>query len=136
MSDTTSHVEVKMGSDRSFGLIIGAVFFIIALWPVLSGAGPRLWALIVTAAFGGTALIFPDLLAPLNRIWFRFGLLLNRIVSPIVMGIIFFLTVVPIGLIRKAFKPDPLGVTFDAEAESYWIVRTDETKPTDMKKQF
>ncbi len=136
MSDTTSHVEVKMGSDRSFGLIIGAVFLIIALWPLLSGASPRLWALVIAAMFGGAALVAPAILAPLNRVWFRFGLLLNRIVSPIVMGIIFFLTVVPIGLIRRVFKPDPLDVAFDKEAESYWIVRTDETKPTDMKKQF
>lgn len=136
MSDHTSHTEIKVGSNRSFGLVIGGVFLIIAVFPVLFGGELRLWALAVSAVFAGLGLARPAVLQPLNIAWFRFGMLLNRIISPIVMGIIFFVTVTPIALVRRLRAGDPLSQRFDPEADSYWIVRSAEDRPTDMKKQF
>lgn len=136
MSDVASHTEVEMGSERSFGIVFAVVFAIIAFWPVLfHGGSVRLWALAVAAVFLVVAFAAPQVLKPLNRLWFLFGLLLSKIISPIVMGIIFFVTVTPIGLIRRMKNPDPLNQAFDADAPSYWITR-DASAQTTMKKQF
>lgn len=125
-----------MGSERSFGIVFAIVFAIIALWPlVFHGGGIRLWAAAIAVAFLVIGFAAPHLLKPLNRLWFLFGLLLSKIISPIVMGIIFFVTVTPIGLIRRMKNPDPLNQNFDSAAESYWLVRDKDTK-TSMRKQF
>lgn len=137
MSELQGNTEIKMGSDRSFGLVFAVVFLLIALWPVLHGNTPRFWSMAVVAIFLGLALVSPDLLHPLNRLWFRFGLLLNKIVSPIVMGILFFFTVTPISLIRRIRNRDPLNQKLDPSAKSYWIMMDDEAPPkTSMRKQF
>lgn len=137
MSDVNAHTEVEMGSNRSFGLVFAGVFALIAFWPVLGGGPVRLWALIIAAVFLAVSFLAPDVLRPLNRLWFLFGMLLSKIVSPIVMGIIFFVTVTPIGLIRRMRHPDPLNQAFDPAAESYWIDRDKaELAPTSMRKQF
>lgn len=136
MSDVTSHTEVEMGSERSFGIVFAVVFGIIALWPLVFHGGPvRLWATAIAVAFLVIAFAAPQLLKPLNRLWFLFGMLLSKIVSPIVMGIIFFATVTPIGLIRRIRNPDPLNQAFDKDAESYWIIR-DSSDMTSMRKQY
>ena len=138
MSDVSSHTEVEMGSEKSFGLVFAVVFAIIALWPtVFHGNSPRIWALIVAAIFLVLAFVAPQVLKPLNKLWFKFGMLLSKIMAPIVMGIIFFITVTPIGLIRRMKNPDPLNQKFDAEADTYWIARDEEmAKQTSMRKQF
>ena len=136
MSDVTAHTEVQVGSERSFGIVFAVVFAIIAFWsPVFHGGPVRFWALAVAAVFLVLAFAAPQVLKPLNLIWFRFGMLLSRIIAPIVMGIIFFVTVTPIGLIRRMKYPDPLGQAFDKDAESYWIVR-DAGSLTSMRKQY
>ena len=136
MSDVTAHTEVEMGSERSFGIVFAVVFTIIAVWPLVFHGGPvRLWALAVAVVFLVVAFAAPHVLKPLNRLWFRFGMLLSKIISPIVMGIIFFITVTPIGLIRRIKNPDPLNQAFDKDAESYWIVRDAESL-TSMRKQY
>lgn len=136
MSDVSSHTEVKIGSERSFGIVFAIVFAVVALWPPIFHAAPaRFWALVVALVFLIAAFLAPALLKPLNRLWFQFGMLLSKIVSPIVMGIIFFITVTPIGLIRRRINPDPLNQKFDREANSYWIRRDKETMSS-MRKQF
>ena len=82
--------EVKSGSDRFLGFVFTVVFGIIGLLPLWNGENIRIWAMIIAGLFLGAALIFPKVLGPLNRIWFQFGLLLHKIVSPVVMGFIFF----------------------------------------------
>lgn len=135
--ESQSNTEVKMGSERSFGLVFAAVFFIIAAYPILHGNGLRIWAFVVAAIFLVLALTAPNLLKPLNKLWFQVGLLLNKIVSPIVMGIVFFVTVVPIGLILKARGKDPLNRKLDPSAETYWItIDPNSDERTSMKKQF
>ena len=133
--------DVKVGSERSFGLVFAVVFLIIALLPMLTMSDQqsnlRIWALIVAALFMTTALTMPRLLAPLNKLWFMFGLLLHKIVNPLVMGLIFFTTVLPIGLIMRALGKTPLTLGFDKNADSYWIPRTPPgPTPETMKRQF
>ena len=114
---------VKQSSDRAFGLVFAAVFALIALWPMLHDAGPRWWALGAAGIFVLLALVAPKVLAPANRLWHRFGLLLGRLVNPLVMGLLFYLVVTPTGLALRAFGKDPLRLAYDPDANSYWIER-------------
>jgi len=98
---------------------------------------PRSWASAVAAGFALVALLAPRLLRPLNQAWFRFGMLLHRVVSPLVMGLLFFVTVTPIGLLMRLTGKDPLRLRFDPAADSYWIDREPPGPPPDsMRNQF
>ena len=101
--------KVKIGSNRSFGLVFFVVFLIISLWPLTFEGSIRIWSAIISLSFLILGLLNSKLLTPLNHIWFKFGLILGAIVSPIVMGIIFFLVVTPIGLILRIMGKDLLG---------------------------
>ncbi len=117
--------DAKVGStDRSFGLVFSAVFLLLGAWPWVFGGQIRVWSLIAAAAFFATAMVRPALLAPLNRLWTQFGLLLHRIVSPVVLGIMFFAVITPMGLVRRMLHADPLHLRFDRQAPSYWVERT------------
>jgi hypothetical protein len=116
-------LAVEQSSDRAFGLVFAAVFLIIALYPLFSGNALRIWALIVAGGFGVSALFIPGVLAPANRLWMKFGELLHRVVSPIALGIVFYLAVMPTGLLMRLLGKDPLRLRMDATAESYWIKR-------------
>jgi hypothetical protein len=125
------------GSERSFAFVFAAVFAIIGCWPLLSGAALRLWSLLLAAAFLLAGLLAPALLAPLNRLWFRFGLLLGRIVSPVVMAFLFYATVLPTGLVMRLLGKDILRLKFDPRAASYWIAREPPgPAPDSFKQQF
>jgi hypothetical protein len=117
------HDALQVGSNRSFGLVFAIVFAIIGAWPLLSGNGVRTWSLIVAAGFVVTAFAAPGLLAPANRAWMRFGALLHRIVSPLMLMLIFALAIVPTGLIMRAIRRDPLRLRRDPGASTYWIRR-------------
>jgi Saxitoxin biosynthesis operon protein SxtJ len=110
-------------SDRSVGLVFAVFFAVVWAYPSIFGAGGPLWALIASAAFLLVALVAPALLGPLNRLWTRFGLVVHKIVSPIVLGIMFFLVVTPTGLIMRALGKDPLRLKRDPQSASYWIER-------------
>lgn len=121
---TQKHInETKGSSDRAFGLVFTIVFGIIACYPLLSGGAIRLWSLIVAGIFLVLALLIPAVLAPANRLWMKFGELLHRIVSPLALGIVFYVTVLPTGLLLRLFGKDPLRLRLDPTAESYWITR-------------
>ena len=129
--------EVESGSDRSFGFVFCALFVIIGLWPLLYSGGPRLWSLAIAAGFLGTSLLRPSLLRPLNRLWFKFGMLLSKVINPLIMGLVFYITVAPIGLIMRALGKDLLGLRLSKETESYWIRRDPPGPPPDsMRQQF
>lgn len=115
--------EVRLGSERTFGIVFAVVFAIIGLLPWVSSGTPRYWSLVVGGIFLAVAYFIPKALAPLNRLWFQFGLLLHRIVNPIIMGLIFYLVVTPTGLIMRLLGKDLLRLRFDPQAESYWIKR-------------
>ncbi|TAN58336.1 MAG: hypothetical protein EPN26_01610 [Rhodospirillales bacterium] len=121
--DFRAKQEVKQGSDKAFGLVFAGFFALIGLWPLIHAEAPRLWALVLAALFLAVSYVRPELLKPLNRLWFLFGLLLHKVVSPLVMGLVFFLTVAPTGLIMRALGKDPLRLKRDPKASSYWILR-------------
>lgn len=128
---------VQMGSERSFGIVFAVVFAIIGLWPLKAGADMRLWALGLAALFLIVALAAPKLLKPLNLLWFKFGLLLHKIMTPLIMGLLFFLTVTPVGMLMRATGKDPMRLKRDPAATSYWITRDPPgPQPDSMKNQF
>jgi hypothetical protein len=132
-----AHVEIKTGSDRSFGWVVGGVLSLIGLWPVLYGNGPRLWVLIPGLLLIGFAVLRPDLLRPLNTLWFRIGLLLGRIVSPIVLGIVYYFWITPFALVFRLFNKRFLALAFEPDAESYWIIRAPADRdPARMRRPY
>ena len=129
--------EIKGSSNRSFGIVFAFVFAVIGLLPLVFGGSVRVWALTVGGLFLLVALAVPAILAPLNRAWLRFGLLLHRIVSPLVLGIMFFLVVTPTGLLMRALGKDLLRLRFDKQSSSYWIDRAPPgPAPESLKDQF
>ncbi len=129
--------DVKVGSERAFGVVFAVVFTIVGLAPLWSGAPVRWWGMIVAAAFLVAALLLPKILRPLNLLWFRFGLLLHKAVNPLVMGLLFFLTVTPIAILMRIFGKDPLHRRFEPDAASYWIKRdAGDPAPETMRRQF
>lgn len=116
--------RVDGSSNRSFGLVLSIAFLLVALAPLLSGRSIRVWSLGVALAFGIAALAAPTALGPLNRVWMKFGLLLHRIVSPVILGIMFFLVVTPMGMVMRVLRKDPLRLRQDHEARTYWVERT------------
>ena len=135
--DLTRKQEVKVGSERALGIVFAVVFLVISLWPLIDGGGIRLWALIVAGVFIALGCLAPKLLKPLNWLWFRFGLLLHKVVNPIIMALLFFTTVTPIALMMKMAGKDPLNRKFDSTVKSYWIEREPPgPEPETMRNQF
>lgn len=135
--DLRRESDTKIGSERGFGLVFAGVLLLVALAPLVRQHQPRYWALGLAAAFLVAALAAPRSLRPLNQLWFRFGLVLHRIVSPLILGMLFFLTVTPVAFIYRLRGKDPLGLKFDRQRKSYWIVREPPGPPPDtMSKQF
>tara|TARA_Y100001958_G_C20740200_1_gene229166 strand:+ start:107 stop:496 length:390 start_codon:yes stop_codon:yes gene_type:complete len=125
--------DIKIGSNKSFGLLFFVVFLIIGLWPLINDNIIRYWSLIISFIFLLLGLANSKFLSPLNLIWFKFGLLLGRFISPIVMGIIFFLVVTPIGILMRLINKDLLNLKYNNE-NSYWIIKND--PKSKMKNQF
>lgn len=123
--------DVKMGTDRGFGLTFALVFAVLGVWPAIALRGSphfeparlRWWCLALAIAFLVAALLASPLLRPLNSLWFKFGLLLSTVMTPIMMGILFVLAVVPTGLVMRLWGQDLLRQKFDRQAKSYWIMR-------------
>jgi predicted membrane metal-binding protein len=125
------------GSERGFAIVFALVFVLFGLWPAIGGGPPRAWSLLVAAVLLIAGFLAPGLLAPFNRLWFRFGLLLGRIVSPVVLAVLFFATVLPTGLMMRLFGKDILRLRLDREAESYWIPRDPPgPEPESLRRQF
>ena len=124
---------MKKSSEKSFGIVFSVVFLIISLWPVLDGNQIRLPLLIVSGILLLLSFLKPVLLKPFNLLWMKLGALLGKVVAPIVMLVIFFVVVTPIGIVLKIFKKDLLGLNF-SDHKSYWLKR--KTNITTMDKQF
>ena len=125
--------DIKISSNRSFGIVFFVVFFLIALYPLINNEDIRIWSLVISLIFLILGLINSRILNPLNKLWFKFGILLGKIVSPIIMGIIFFLVVTPIGFIMRILGKDLLNLKFNKN-KSYWIEKTG--PKSKMKNQF
>jgi Saxitoxin biosynthesis operon protein SxtJ len=127
----------QSSSDRAFGIVFAVVFLLIGVLPLVFGGAVRVWSVAVSAIFLAIALLRPVLLAPLNRLWTRFALLLHKIVSPVVLGIMFFVVITPMGWLQRAVGRDPLRLRFDREARSYWVDRVPPGPPPEtLDNQF
>ena len=134
MTDSSNFSKIERGSERSFGVVFTIVFLIIALYPMTNTESINLFALIIAAIFALITLIHPKSLTFLNILWYKLGLVLGAIVAPIVMFLIYFLTVVPTGLIMKLLGKDLLSQKLNKNVNSYWVKRD---KPIgSMKNQF
>ena len=125
--------KLKIGSNRSFGIIFFIVFLIIALWPILNSENIRVWSLIISIFFLFLGIFNSKLLTPLNRLWMKFGLLLGKIVSPVVMSVIFFGIVTPTGLVMRIFGKDILKLNKNNN-NSYW--ENKDNSNNNMNNQF
>jgi hypothetical protein len=134
MSETTSHILTEQSSEKSFGIVFFIVFLIIALYPLINSEDLRIWALSISAVFLLLAFVAPKVLSIPNKFWFKFGMLLGSIVAPIVMALVYFLTVLPTGLIMRLLGKDLLRQKLDKNSKSYWIERSEPMGP--MKNQF
>jgi hypothetical protein len=134
MFENISHHKIKAGSERNFGFVFAAVFLIIGLYPLWFGKNIHLWSCIIAFIFFFFAIFLPKVLIIPNKLWFKFGILLGAIVSPIIMGIIFFLTVTPTGIIMRLLGKDILYQKIIKSVKSYWVKR--KKKFSSMKNQF
>ncbi len=134
MSEISSHVPTEQSSEKSFGVVFSIVFLIIALYPLITSEGLRIWALVVSIIFFLLAFLAPKILVLPNKLWFKFGLLIGSIVAPIVITLVYFATVVPTGLIMRLLGKDLLKQKLDKNAKSYWIERKEPMGS--MKNQF
>ena len=125
--------DIKISSNKSFGIVFFIVFILIALYPLLNDQEIRTWALIISAVFLILGLLKSKLLTPLNKLWFRFGIFLGKIISPIIMGFIFFLVVTPIGFLMRLLGKDVLNLKYNKK-RSYWIEK--DGPKSKMKNQF
>ena len=133
----TTQDEVRRGSDKSFGLVFSFVFALLGLWLLLSAQRIQLWPFVICILLVLVSFTRPQILAPFNKLWFLFGRLLHSFVSPIIMGLIFYTTVTPTGLLMRVLGKCPIPLKFDPEAKSYWIKREPPgPKPESMTQQF
>tara|TARA_B100000401_G_C52193636_1_gene433598 strand:- start:138 stop:530 length:393 start_codon:yes stop_codon:yes gene_type:complete len=128
------HNEIKISSNKSFGFVFFVIFIVIALWPLLNDGNIRIWSVILSLVFLILGFLNSKILTPLNKLWIRLGILLGKIVSPIVMGIIYFGVVTPIGIIMRLFGKDILNLKVDKNKNTYWLIK-DKIK-SKMKNQF
>ena len=124
---------LKIGSNKSFGIVFFIVFFLISLYPLTNQENIRVWSLIISLIFLILGLLNSKLLSPLNKLWFKFGIVLGKIISPIIMCIIFFFVVTPIALSMKLLKRDLLNLKFN-KTSTYWIEKSG--PKSKMKNQF
>jgi len=125
--------NIKISSNKSFGVVFFIVFLIIGFYPLFSNQDIRIWSLIVSFIFLILGYLNSNLLTPLNIAWNKIGTFLGIIISPIVLGVIFFLIVTPISLLMRLFQKDLLNLKYNKD-KSYWIIR--QGPKSKMKNQF
>ena len=128
-----NYKDIKIGSNRSFGIVFFVVFLLIGLWPILKGNELRIWSIAISLIFFILGILNSKILTPFNKAWFRFGIFLGNFISPIIMGIVFFLVVTPTGLIMKLFRKDLINLRKN-NSSTYWIEKKD--IKSSMKNQF
>jgi hypothetical protein len=129
--------EIRIGSNRAFGLMMAAACFVIASFGFWAATSHWPYWLAAAIVFALLAWSWPTVLSPLNRLWFRLGLLMHRVVNPLIMGLLFFVIITPMGLLMRACGKPPLELKFQPGARSYWIARnTGELRPRPMADQY
>ena len=128
-----SNSNIKIGTNRSFGLVFFLFFLIVSLFPLFKDGNIRVWSLVISVIFLILGMVNSKILNPLNKIWFKFGILLGRFISPIVMGVVFFVIVTPTSLIMRVLGKNLLNLK-KGEKKTYWIERS--KIKSKMKNQF
>jgi hypothetical protein len=129
-----SYNNIPVSTEKSFGIVFSVVFLVIALYPLMESEEIHIWAISISVIFLFLAYFIPSLLSVPNKLWFKFGMLLSSIVSPIVMAFVYFITVLPTGLIMKLLGKNLLNKNFDKNVKTYWINRKEPMGS--MKNQF
>ena len=124
--------KIKISSNRSFGLLFFAIFLIISFWPLLDDKDIRIWSLIISLIFLILGILNSNTLKPLNKIWFKFGMFLGKIISPIIIGLVYFLVVTPTGFIMRFLGKDLLKLKKNKN-NTYWLTKNYKSS---MKDQF
>ena len=125
--------DIKISSNRSFGIVFFIVFLLIAIYPLVNQGEIRVWSILISLLFLILGIINSKILTPLNKVWFKFGIFLGKIISPIVMGLIFFLVVTPIAFLMRMLKKDLLNLKYNKNS-TYWIEKNE--PKSKMKNQF
>lgn len=125
---------IRLGSDRNFGLTFAAVFMLVALFPLLTQGPPRTWALVIGLLFFVLAIVSPQVLRSFKIHWAQFGLLLQKIISPLILAFLFYFIFTPIGLLLRLCKKDVLSLKMNSDSASYWL--DSESPQSTMKDQF
>ena len=125
--------KVNLPSNKNFGIVFFIVFLLVALYPLINYQEIRTWSILVSIIFLFLGLINSVILTPLNKLWFIFGIFLGKIISPLIMGIIFFFVVTPIGLLMRLFGKDILNLKYNKN-NTYWIEK--KGPKSLMKNQF
>ena len=125
MTEISRHVSTVQSSEKSFGVVFSIVFLIVSSYPLINSESLRIWALVVSIIFFLLAFLTPKILVLPNKLWFKFGLLIGSIVAPIVMAFVYFVTVLPTGLIMRLLGKDLLKPKLDKNAKSYWVKRSE-----------
>jgi hypothetical protein len=124
MFEHISHIEVKSGSEKSFGIVFAVFFLLISLYPLISDKDVRLLPLVIALIFFVLAYVAPGILSVPNKLWFKLGMALGAVVAPVVMALVYIATVVPVGLTLRLMGKDLLRQKLDKNAKSYWIERS------------
>ena len=126
--------EIKIGTNKSFGFVFFIIFLVVALWPLLNDENIRIWSVILSLVFLILGFLNSKILTPLNKLWIRFGILLGTIISPLVMGIVYFGVVTPIGILMRLLGKDILNLKIDKKKNTYWLAKS--KIKSKMKNQF
>jgi hypothetical protein len=124
MSEYKQYIKVESGSEKSFGIVFAVVFLLISLYPLVDNKDVHLWSLIISLIFFLLAYVAPKVLSLPNKLWFKLGMALGAVVAPFIIALVYFTTVVPIGLIARLMGKDLLRQKLDKNAKSYWVERS------------
>jgi Saxitoxin biosynthesis operon protein SxtJ len=127
--------QIEGSSDRAFGIVFTVAFAVIGSLPLLWGNDPRLWAYVVAGSFFAVAVVRPGLLAPLNRMWTRLSVLLGKVVTPVVLGVLFFAIITPVATVTRLFGRDALRRRLEPLSATYWLDR-EPIDPETVRRQF
>ena len=134
MLENNRNSSIEYGSEKSFGIVFSIVFFIVGLYPLFNSQDFHIWALLIAVIFIILSYWAPKVLTFPNKLWFKFGMLIGHLVTPILMALIYFIAVLPTGLIMRILGKDLINTRLDKKTKSYWIIRDEKMGP--MKNQF